>query len=122
MGGALELSAGWVDDLTAALIAGGIRSATVDAADLNLPGVLIKPTGFESLSLASTLASADLYVAVPDMAHDRALAALVELGNKVLAVIDPAGPARLVTLQLPDASRVPALLIPYDTPTDTESE
>lgn len=109
----------WVTELTTALKSAGVRSVAVDPTDLNLPGVLIKPTGFRFDLLAGTTATAELYAAVPDQDHDRALVALAELGNTVLEAID-ATEALLRTLLLPDGSRVPALLIPYDTPTTSQ--
>jgi hypothetical protein len=116
--GPLDLE--WLTDLTAALEgATGIRSVTLDPAQLEpLPGVLIRPTAFAVDLLAGFTPTADLYVVVPDQTHDRALAELIPLANAVLEVLDPAGPIRVATVMLPDgAGRLPALLIPYDTPT-----
>jgi hypothetical protein len=110
----------WLTELTTALEgAAGIRSVTLDPAQLEpLPGVLIRPTGFALDLLDGFTPTADLFIVVPDQPHPRALAELVPLANAVLEVIDPAGPVRVATVQLPDnGGRLPALLIPYDDPT-----
>lgn len=113
------LSLAWLDELTAALKAGGIRSVATDPADLNPPGVLIKVTGFIPDLLDGWTPTADLFCVVPDADHDRALAALTALANLVLDVVDPAGAIRAAAVQLPDTGgRLPALVIPYDDPTD----
>lgn len=114
------LDLGWLATLTTALEgAAGIRSVTLDPAQLEpLPGVLIRPQAFAVDLLDGFTPTADLYIVVPDQTHDRALAELVPLANSVLDVIDPAGPIRVATVQLPDnGGRLPALLIPYDDPT-----
>lgn len=117
-----DLELGWLSTLKAALTAAGIRHA-VDPADLNTPGVLIKPTGFALDLLDGATATADLFAVVDNNPHDQALAELVALGNKLLEVVDAAGAVRLASVQLPDSGgRLPALLIPYDdtyTRTDT---
>lgn len=117
MAGPLDLA--WLETLTAALEAlPGIRSVTLDPVELEpLPGVLIRPTGFALDLLDGFTPTADLFLVVPDQTHDRALAELVPLANELLEAIEPAGPIRVATVQLPDGVRLPALLIPYDDPT-----
>lgn len=105
-----------VDALVEALVDAGIRQASVDPADLSLPGVWVQITGVDQDRLGSgPTINTRLVLMVPDTGIRLSLEALAELYNQVCEVIDPAGPATPLTVSLPEGGApVPGLAVPFD--------
>jgi hypothetical protein len=109
--------------VTAAMVevlkAAGVKSVSVDPADVNPPGVLVqvRELTFPDLGDCAEV-GLDLVLVVPDRDHRRALSALSALLGVVLEAVDPDGPVLLRTLALPDSpTGLPALVVPVDVPT-----
>lgn len=102
-----------LDDLAATLRAGGVRSASRNPAEVNTPGVWVRFTGFEFEFLGGYTITATLHLVVADNGIDRSASALVELLNKVTAVVDPTGPVVPQSLILPSGPKaLPGLAAP----------
>lgn len=113
----MEISFAPLDDLAAALEAvEGIRSASVDPAKVTTPGVWIQGTGIELDRLAGYTLTTRLVLVVDNNGQRRAMTALAGLLNKVLTVVDPAGPItpREVTLPGDAGAALPGLAVPFN--------
>lgn len=112
-----------VDELVAALKAGGIRSVSVDPADINPPGVLVKVTGVDLDLLAGLTITTELLCVVPDNGQRRSMTALAALFNQVTTVVDPTAATRVVSvLLLENQAPLPGLSVPFDLPYNTPEE
>ena len=105
-----------LDNLAAALVAAGIRSASVNPADVLLPGVWIQVAGVELDLLAGHTIGLNLVAITGDTGPARSMADLAETFNKVVTVIDPTGQSRMVSVTLPGNPPLPGLSIPFDLP------
>ena len=108
---------GPINDLVDTLEDAGIRSVSVDPAEINTPGVWVQFTGFEADLLGGYTISTALVCIVGDISPLRSLATLSELVDKVLTVVDPSGPITAVAVNMPGAKPLPGLRIPFDLPT-----
>lgn len=105
-------------DLAADLEAAEVR-ASLDPADVNLPGAWITVESIQAGNLAGTLIlGCVVYLIAPDQDYRRAMEALAELYNKVVgptAVLTPDGPVVPQGVILPDTSTpLPALRVPVN--------
>lgn len=103
-----------VDELAAALVAGGVRSADVDVRKVNLPGVWVKVSGLRYDLLDGYTILTTLYLIAADKDPRRTMTDLQALVNKVTAVVDPTGDVVAVELAMPDGTALPALALPFD--------
>lgn len=100
--------------LVAALAAADVR-ASIDPAKVNPPGVWVHLAGpLDHDTLGCSTLPVDLVLVVADTTDDAALAALAALHDKVLAVVDAAGPIRFqgTVLPGPDLTALPSLVVP----------
>lgn len=107
-------------DLVDTLHAADIRAA-VDVKDLTAPGVWVQPTGLNRDTLASTRVAVRLVLIVPDLDHGRATTQLVDLLNKVAAVL-PISSAAPRSVLMPDGTLLPGLEVPFTLRADIPQE
>jgi hypothetical protein len=82
------LNFGDLDELTVALAGiDGVRSASLDPADLNLPGVLVQVVGVSHDNLAGLTIKTNLLLLVADSQPRRAAEELQDLFNAVIPVV-----------------------------------
>lgn len=105
-----------VDQLAVDLVTGGVRSAGVDLAALQLPGVWVK---FQTVTLdfldGYTIGTT-LYLIAADKDPRRTADDLAALFNEVTDVVEPSTGAAItaVELAMPDGTTLPALAFPFD--------
>lgn len=107
-----------LDALAQILRNGGVGSVSVDAAEVNVPGVWIRFDGVGE-RLAGLTLNTTLYLMVGDQDPRRALDALAALYNQVAVALrpigGPAGPAtRAGVVATPGTIPLPALAVPFD--------
>lgn len=102
-----------VAELLELLTAAGIRHAE-DPARLTPPGVLVQVQGFTRTTMGPHPdVTTRLVCVAPDTDHHRAAEELLELLNRVCAVVDPDGDITAATLTLPNAeASLPAFAFP----------
>jgi hypothetical protein len=104
-----------LDDLAAALKAGGVRSASTNPAEINTPGVWIRLTGISFDLLGGYTLNTVLHLVVADNGVQRSAVALVALLNKVTAVVDPSDTVTPAGVTLPaNPAPLPGLAVPFD--------
>lgn len=104
-----------LDELAAELKAGGVREASTNPADLNLPGVWVQATGIDFDLLDGYTIHARLVLVVADNGVARSMTALAELLTDVVQVIGPSDTVTATTATLPsNPARLPALAVPID--------
>lgn len=112
-------------DALVALVAGeaGDVAASLDPADLNLPGVWVSLDSWSKARLRGAELECRLFLIAPDIAPRDAAAALVELFNKVKARITPSGKVTTELVSIPgtDGRPLPALAVPVRLSTVQES-
>lgn len=99
--------------VAAALATAGV-TASVDAADLNAPGVQVRFRELDHEILAGYRLGLDLVLFVADTHPADAASALSILHNAVIDVWPPVGLVELVGFALPDSHVLPALRLPID--------
>lgn len=108
-----ELTMAPIDQLVDTLAGVGIK-ASMEAAELNLPGVWIAVDELRTVNLANSLElRCQLFLIVGDTDPYRAMARLVPLYTAMLGVITPDGPTVTQGVVLPgDPTPMPALRVP----------
>lgn len=87
-----DLNFGDLDELTEALAGiDGVRSASLDPADINLPGVLVQVVGVSLDLLAGLTIKTNLLLLVDDTQPRRAAKELQDLFNAVIPVVRTLG-------------------------------
>lgn len=118
----MDLTFAPVTDLVTALQAAQVR-ASVDPAEVNLPGAWVTVEGIQAASLGGhhRLLCA-VYLIAPDQDYGRAMNALADLYNAAIpAVLLPDGPVVPQGVILPgDTTPLPALRVPVHLFTTTE--
>lgn len=112
------LSFAAVDDLRLLLQDVGVQ-ASLDPADLNLPGVWLTVETIQAWTVRGTLRlTCALYLIAPNVDPVRALEELTDLYNTVRTVLTPDGPVALQGVILPSAPTepMPALRVPVYLP------
>lgn len=112
-------------DLADLLVAGGVRSATTNPEDVQVPGVLVEPDTIAFDFLGAYAHRARLLLVVPANGTSRALDALAELLNQVTTAIPDDGPVALagdITFRgvtLPGSTTaLPGLVVPVEIEAD----
>lgn len=113
-----------VDQLVVLLKAAGIRSASIDPAELNLPGVLIEITGVGQDLLAGCTIKTRLICLVADDKPKQAAKQLQTLFNQVAGVArtlgGPTDDSEVSRWVLPgSAAELPGIAVPLDLLTTT---
>lgn len=108
-----------LDALAAVLVAGGVTSVSVDAAEVNVPGVWIRFDGVAETQLAGLTVNTTLFLIVGDGDSRQVLTRLAALYNQVAVALRPlggsAGPAtRAGVVQAAGTIPLPALAVPFD--------
>lgn len=116
-----------VDELVELLNATEVRSADVDPAKVNVPGVLVQVVSFAEDLLAGTTLKVNLVLVSADTDFRRAMAQLQVLYTQVTPVLDlfngPTGDVTAATIQLPaDPAPLPALVVPLELLTTPTTE
>lgn len=114
-----------LDQLVTALKAAGVRSASIDPAELNLPGVLIEVTGVSLDLLAGVTIKLNLVCLVSDDKPKQAAKQLQALFNKVADVArahgGPTDDSTVGRWVLPgSAAELPGISVPLDLITTSE--
>lgn len=106
---------GTLQGLVEALEAGGVE-ASLDASDLNLPGVFVTLDRLTVPTLAggAGLVVARLFLLAPDRDSLRALEGLADLYAAVLAVADPSSDVEATVAARPAGPELPALMFTID--------
>lgn len=113
-----ELDLADVDVLAAALVTGGIKSATRNRAALRVPGVLIQLAGIQPAGYQALEVSLQLLLIANDDDDNRTWAELADLHNKTITVLSALGAqygrfvGDLVTLPGAPHNQLPALSVP----------
>lgn len=107
---------GALEDLADALAAAGVE-ASVDPADLDLPGVWVT---LDRLTVPTFtgggLVRARLLLIVPDQDHIRAVEALQDLYDATVAVVDPMSDVESTLATVQAGPDLPALTFTHDIP------
>lgn len=112
-----------VGEIVAALNTAGVRDVSLDPAEVNVPGVWIKPPTIHADVLAGYTLTIDLVLIVEPATPVRALDALGGLFAVVqTAVGDPAGPVVPGSVLMPDRSVCPCYTYPVTVATQTMGE
>jgi hypothetical protein len=103
-----------VDQLVSDLKLAGTRDASVDPADLVLPGVLVQPTAIVGDLFGGHTIRIRCALVAQAVAPSRAMPELAALFAAVAAQVGLTGDATLTTMVMPDGVAYPCILYPVE--------
>lgn len=93
----------------------GIRSVSVELAEVKTPGVFVKVLGFTFDRHKGYTLNTQLLLLVADQNPRRSAKALIDLLNLVLTAVTPSGPVTARTVITPNhPGGLPGLVVPLD--------